>query len=259
MPSRSEPTALLSHLPRADGSATYSHAGYTVTASVNGPIEAQRRDEDPYEALVDVIVRPAAGVRGTRERHLETILQSSLRQLILVKNFPRGLVQIVLQVTASPENDYVSTKLVQARLNLPIVPALLQAAVLALLSAAVPLRTTATSTVVAVAAAPGGGNKSQLVVDPTPREAEKARSLHVLAFTSGDRLLLAESEGPFTIQEWADVHVKAQEICCEPTRAPVAMDDHPDNDATAGSGPDMRQFIRSTVEAKVSADLDWKN
>ncbi|KAL8377813.1 hypothetical protein RB595_008475 [Gaeumannomyces hyphopodioides] len=249
MPSRSEPTALLSHLPRADGSATYSHAGYTVIASVNGPIEAQRRDEDPYEALVDVIVRPAAGVGGTRERHLETILQSSLRQLILVKNFPRGLVQIVLQATASPENDYVSTKLVQARL----------AAVLALLSAAIPLRTTATSTVVAVAAAAAGGNKSQLVVDPSPREAEKARSLHVLAFTSSDRLLLAESEGSFTMQEWADVHAKAQEICCEPTRAPAAMGDHPDNDDAARSGPDMRQFTRSTVEAKVSADLHWKN
>lgn len=65
MPSRGEPAALVSHIPRADGSAIYSHAGYTVTASANGPIEAQRRDEDPYEALVDVIVRPAAGVGGT--------------------------------------------------------------------------------------------------------------------------------------------------------------------------------------------------
>jgi hypothetical protein len=53
---------------------------------------------------------------GTRERHLETILQSSLIQLILVKNFPRSLIQIVLQVESSPENDYVNTKLVQASL-----------------------------------------------------------------------------------------------------------------------------------------------
>jgi len=59
-----EPAAVLSDLPRADGSATYSYGGYTVTASANGPIEAQRRDEDPYEALVDVVVRPEAGVGG---------------------------------------------------------------------------------------------------------------------------------------------------------------------------------------------------
>lgn len=53
---------------------------------------------------------------GTRERHLELILQSSLAQIILVKNFPRSLIQIVLQVEDSPENDYVNTKIVQASL-----------------------------------------------------------------------------------------------------------------------------------------------
>lgn len=59
-----QPEAALSTLPKADGSATYSHAGYTITASANGPLEAQRRDEHPYEALVDVVVRPASGVGG---------------------------------------------------------------------------------------------------------------------------------------------------------------------------------------------------
>lgn len=59
-----EPEALLSHLQNADGSATFSYAGYTVVGAVNGPIEVQRRDEIPEEAAVDVIVRPAAGVGG---------------------------------------------------------------------------------------------------------------------------------------------------------------------------------------------------
>ena len=63
-----EPTADLSHLPKADGSATFSYGGYAVVAVVNGPVEAQRRDEHAFEALVDVIVRPAAGVVGTRPR-----------------------------------------------------------------------------------------------------------------------------------------------------------------------------------------------
>ena len=136
MPATTAPEAALSVLPRADGSAKYSYAGYTVTASVNGPIEAQRKDEHAQEAYVDVIVRPAAGVGGecldiarygalllttafyigTRERHLESLLQSSLSQLILVKNFPRMLIQVVLQVEAVPDNDYENTKLVQASL-----------------------------------------------------------------------------------------------------------------------------------------------
>lgn len=58
------PAADLAPLPKADGSASFAHLGYTVTAAVNGPIEAPRRDENAFEALVDVNVRPAAGVGG---------------------------------------------------------------------------------------------------------------------------------------------------------------------------------------------------
>jgi exosome complex component RRP46 len=108
------PEANFDILPKADGSATYKHAGYTITASVNGPIEAARRDEHPYKANVDVVVRPAAGVGGTRERHLESLLASTLSQIIFVKDFPRCTIQVVLQIETSPANDYVNTKLVQA-------------------------------------------------------------------------------------------------------------------------------------------------
>lgn len=59
-----EPDALLSHLPKADGSATFSYAGYRIIGSVNGPIEVQRKDEILDEAFLDVVVRPAAGVGG---------------------------------------------------------------------------------------------------------------------------------------------------------------------------------------------------
>lgn len=54
----------LSPLHRADGSAEYSHNGYSVIAAVNGPLEVQRRDALPEEAAIDVAVRPAAGVGG---------------------------------------------------------------------------------------------------------------------------------------------------------------------------------------------------
>lgn len=64
MPSKVGPTAELSLLHRADGSANYAHAGYSIIGAVSGPIEVQRRDELPEEATVDVIVRPVAGVGG---------------------------------------------------------------------------------------------------------------------------------------------------------------------------------------------------
>lgn len=67
------PLAELASLPKADGSASFSHCGYAVTAAVNGPIEAPRRDENPFEALIDVVVRPAAGVGGMCVRNLFTL------------------------------------------------------------------------------------------------------------------------------------------------------------------------------------------
>lgn len=72
-----EPRAELAPLPKADGSATYSYSGYTVTGAVNGPIEAQRRDENPFEALIDVNVRPAAGVGGENRLAFSCALKCS--------------------------------------------------------------------------------------------------------------------------------------------------------------------------------------
>lgn len=64
MASNPEPEAVISPLPNADGSVAFSYAGYKVTASANGPIETQKRDEYAFEAFVDVNVRPPAGVGG---------------------------------------------------------------------------------------------------------------------------------------------------------------------------------------------------
>lgn len=66
------PSAQLSELHRADGSATFSSGGYTVIAAVNGPIEVQRRDELPEEAAIEVNVRPAAGIGSTTETIIPT-------------------------------------------------------------------------------------------------------------------------------------------------------------------------------------------
>lgn len=247
-----EPEALLSHLQNADGSATFSYAGYTVVGAVNGPIEVQRRDELPEEAAVDVIVRPAAGVGGTRERHLESLLQSTLRQIILVNNFPRTLIQVILQVTTAPENEYVNAKVVQASSNLPILPALLQTAVLALLSAALPLTATLTSTSLAIIA---DGQSKKVVINPSPREIQTSDSFHVFSFTSHDELILVESEGSFTVKEWDDAFVAAQQQCCS---SDTTNDGDTLMDDGNRTGANLKQFTRSTMEEKIASDLHWK-
>lgn len=135
--------------------------------------------------------------------------------------------------------------------NLLIIPALLQTAVLALLSAAVPMRATATSAVAAVSLT---GGKTQITMDPSPREADKSRSVHVLAFTSSSELLLAESEGDFTMDEWDQVYETSRSACCgagDSNGIHAVLE-------TQQSGPDMRQFVRSAAESKVAADLYWK-
>ena len=68
-------SSILSPLSRADGSAQYSFNGYSVLCAVNGPMEAQRRDELPEEAVVDVAIIPATGIAGTTSNLSNTRLR----------------------------------------------------------------------------------------------------------------------------------------------------------------------------------------
>ncbi|KAG5963744.1 hypothetical protein E4U57_005946 [Claviceps arundinis] len=245
----SPPAAELSPLPKTDGSASFSYCGYAVTAAVNGPVEAPRRDENPFEALVDVIVRPAAGVGGTAERQLESILQAALRQLIPLRDFPRCMIQVSLQVMETPKNAYQNEKLVQAQLNLSLIPALLHAAVLSLLTAAVPLKAIAVATTLAITA-----DDHRVVVEPSTEEAAKAQSMHVLAFTSSDEVLLAESSGSFSLEEWDSILETGQRVCCQEQGSGI-------DEAMSGTdtqSASIKSFIRAVLETKAAADLEWK-
>ncbi|KAI9171620.1 Exosome complex component RRP46 [Paramyrothecium foliicola] len=251
MPASSEPVAELSHLTKADGSATFSYSGYTVTAAVNGPVEAQRRDENPFEAVIDVNVRPAAGVGGTAERQLESIIQAALRQLVPIRNFPRTLIQVTLQILEVPQNVYTNAKILQAQLNLSIIPALLHAAILGFLTGAVPMKSIATAVTLAI---PREGEGDAIILHPSPVEANQAKSVHVVGFTSDEELLLAESKGAFSPDEWDKVLQTGQRLCCRRQGAGL--------DETMGDGgiesASIADFMRAAMEAKSAADLHWK-
>ncbi|KAL9610981.1 MAG: hypothetical protein Q9167_004358 [Letrouitia subvulpina] len=258
-------TVQLSNLGRADGSASYSSNGCTVIAAVNGPIEVQRRDELPEEAAVDVAVRPATGVggshylcclfrptlticKGVRERHLESIVQRTLRQVILISAHPRTLIQIILQIVTTQETQNTSFSLHQSASNLPVLPALLQASIFALLSTSIPLIKTLTSTLIAIS--PGG----DLVAHASTSSIQEASSIHVLAFSSLGELLVNESEGNFAITLWEEVFDKASLIC----RGSEV--DNMDGDVSMGQseGSDLETSLKEIMESKVRIDQEWR-
>ncbi|KAL9129005.1 MAG: hypothetical protein Q9217_002439 [Psora testacea] len=255
------PTGTLSPLDRADGSASYSRNGYSVIGGVNGPVEVQRRDELPEEAAIDVAIRPVSGVAGVRERHLESVLQNTLRQVILVSAHPRTLIQITVQVLASPEDESVVSGLPQAASSIDILPALFQTAMLALLSTSIPLAMTMTSTLTAID--PQGG----LLPNPSARGLSTASSVHVLAFSSLGDLLVVESEGHFSLDTWEKVYTHARRMCLgyeekEDGGEDVGMEELEEQDEQDEQDEQgvtsLHDALRSAVQTKFEKDLKWK-
>ncbi|CAO2655328.1 Nn.00g103920.m01.CDS01 [Neocucurbitaria sp. VM-36] len=255
------PEVTLTHLNRADGSATYTHLGYSIIGAVNGPIEVQRRDEQPEDATLEVNVRPAVGVGSPRERHLETLLHGTLRGIILTRLIPRTLVQITLQIRSLPEEE-ASTGV---NTSLAILPHLLHTALLSLLSASIPLRTTLTSVLIAIPSSASPNSLSVPLLSPTANEllrAKPIRSVHVFAFSGDQKLLLNESDGKFSYEEWAEACEKAEEICCG--------EEEEEGGVKLGEGEGMeldgqiqeenlQQWLREVVRKKVEWEQRWKS
>ncbi len=112
-----------------------------------------------------------------------------------------------------------------------------------------PLSTTFTSTLLAVAA-------STVIENPTLVQIQNATSIHVVAFTSHGDMLVAESEGAFTIEEWEKTYEHALRICCgaeNTVEIDVMLDEGEDGDDGG-----MAQFVRSTMLEKVTSDLQWR-
>lgn len=99
-------------LHRSTGSAQYvsSNLSQQVLCAVNAPVDVQRRDELPNEAFIEVHVRPNHGVGMIRERHLEILLQGLLRDIILVRLWPRLAVQVTLQILKDGTREQATSK-----------------------------------------------------------------------------------------------------------------------------------------------------
>jgi exosome complex component RRP46 len=98
---------------------------------------------------------------------------------------------------------------------------------------------------------------SSITVDPSPAEARSSKSIHVLGFTSDKELLLAESEGAFTVEEWKQILTIGQRICCQRLDAKADVDARM-ADAETPEPASIAAFMRSVMETKTAQDLHWK-
>ncbi|OJJ78845.1 putative exosome complex subunit Rrp46 [Aspergillus glaucus CBS 516.65] len=240
------PTATLTPLARTDGSASYQcpATGFNILSSVNAPVELPgRRDAlKPEDATVEVLVKPGTAPNGVGEQYAKEIIKNLLGKLVLgrERGFPRRGVVVTLAVIGGES-------VARGDSYLTMLPALLHASLLALLSAAVPLSMTFSATVLAVT------KSGDIISEPSVQTAKAAASLHALAFSSKGHLLLNESQGAFDFDTWEQVHERALTLC----RGQAGSDEDVSM-AENGDGQPLEGFIRETVEDKVHNDYAWK-
>lgn len=246
----------LQPLTRADGSATYTQlsTSTTILCGVNFPVEAPPRSLLPEECHVEVNVRPHNGVGQVKERHLECLVADTLRSMVLLEMYPRMMLQVTLQVMRQgldEESVGGGSAGGQGESYLPILPGLVNAAVAGCLDAAVEMRRLVVATMVAVMKGNG-----EVRVEPSPKDILRARSLHVLGFTSRGEVVLVESEGSFTLEEWENVEALARVACLG---GGGGSDDVKMQDSEVdGAAKSLQEAFRDAVEARVMADERWR-
>ncbi|CAO1620379.1 unnamed protein product [Sympodiomycopsis kandeliae] len=214
-------------LSQSHGSATFSYGHESALSSVNGPMEVRIRDELTDRATLEIQFIPLDGVAGITSSSFSSALQAALSPILLLHLYPRSLVQLILQSTNHPTigtipphmHSKLSKPLSQFRRKTirPVRPhpdaemgfsqraALINAAMLGLMSAGVQAKATLCG--VAVAVIPkeiaqgtrrgtsddndtdmevdndtNDQSSAVIVVDPSPLEESVAISTHVFGF-----------------------------------------------------------------------------
>ena len=137
--------------------------------------------------------------------------------------------------------------------HLPILPALLQASLLALLSTSIPLAMVYTSALIAI------DPKGTMIYEPSLKQMETASSLHVLTISSNDRILVSESEGAFDLDLWESIVEEGKRICRGSTRTEDDKDDKDDVSMDSRENSDLECMLKSVVGSKVAEDEKWKD
>ena len=179
-----------------------------------------------------------------------------LQNIIRVRDYPRTLIEVILQVTGAPNRDMTSSRAPQAATVsfhlfrtlvhketyyvsqcLELLPPLVNAAMLALLSSTVSLYKTVTSLALVI------DHQGDIKSNPTPSDIERAGSIHALAFSSHQELLMIESEGAFDTKQWERLEHTARHLCCGNVTDALSVDGKDVMDATNCLDGQLRRLL----------------
>lgn len=103
------------------------------------------------------------------------------------------------------------------------------------------------------------GSTRSIIRNPSAIQSESADSVHVLAFTSHGDLLVAESEGSFSLEDWDTVYEAAKTLCCDESKTTLDHSMQDGGDEVDDEKGGMMNFVKSTMQTKVTSDLHWKD
>lgn len=89
-----------SPLRSADGSALWKSGSTQVLATVHGPVAPRAPHYEQKNAIVSVLVKSGATTK-TDEREWEGILTRVLSACVVTDQYPRSIIQVVLQIVAT--------------------------------------------------------------------------------------------------------------------------------------------------------------
>lgn len=156
---------------------------------------------------------------GPRTRLLESALKRTLQFLLDGDLYPRSLFQVILQLVREPSDDSTTATPAQQRSILPVLPHTLNAAVCALLNGNIAMSTVAVAVAVWTYDRDCGSSldiqsRSRPVsVRASHSPDEKLKAVHVFAYTAKWQMLLAESEGNVTFDEWDEAAALGELEC----------------------------------------------
>ena len=118
------------------------------------------------------------------------------------------------------------------------------------MSASIPLSTTFTATSVAVS------STGSLNPAPIPRDLAQAASFHVFAFAPRGDLLVSESEGSFSLDQWNEVYAVAERVCCDENELAKRGSMVVERDAVGAEY--LHSALKEAINAKVQRGQSWK-
>ena len=169
-------------LSRPDGSASFSQGDSSVLAAVYGPAEVKINKELIDRATVDVIYKPKIGLPGCADKFLERLVRNTCETVVIAMLHPRSLISIVIQ-----EIHNVGSFLACS----------INAVCLCLLDACVPMYFSVAAVSCMI------DREGKLMLDPTKKQEEDARSQFTFVFDSKDKkIITSATSGQFSFEEY---------------------------------------------------------